>query len=418
MFLIPDREIVIVSAARTPVGRFAGRRSGVDAIELGALAIGAAVSRSGIDPKQIDTVNMGMVVSAGLGLAPAKAAAMKAGLSPETHVRSVESVCGSAMDAIGLAVESLIVGTAKIAVAGGMESRTTAPYLIGPTLQRNTESYRRGQRLAVKRAGAYRFQLSEKAEEQLGATGLVDATTYDGLFWPAEKKFMRQYALDFAAAYGITVEEVNALAAESHRKAREAVEKGLFEEEIVPAGEVDRDELVPEERLKRELEENPDDLASLYNSSTPADAAAALVVTTADVAKALGAEPMARVMGLARLDGPPAEYLIAPVKSAELLVGELRAAGRPTDFTIAECNEAFGIQLPLFHRAFPGAAINVHGGAIALGHPLGAAGARITTTLLYAMKRYGHQRGFSTICYGGGGGYTLAVERPVWGRGS
>jgi acetyl-CoA C-acetyltransferase len=413
MLHILREDIYILSAARTPIGRFAGSLSAFDAIDLGALAIGAAVSRSSIDPKRIDTVNMGMVVSAGLGLAPAKAAAMKAGLAPETHVRSVESVCGSAMDAIGLAVESLIVGTAKIAVAGGMESRTTAPYLIGPTFQRSTDSYRRGQRLSVKRAGAYRFQLSENAEEQLGATGLVDPTTYDGLFWPAEKRFMRQYALDFAAAYGITVEEVNALAAESHRKAREATAKGLFKDETVPAGDVDTDDLVPEERLTRELEENPDDLASLYNSSTPADAAAALVLTTSDVAKELGVEPMARVMGTARLDGPPSDYLLAPVKSAEMLIGELRAAGCPTDFTIAECNEAFGIQLPLFHRAFPDVAINVHGGAIALGHPLGAAGARITTTLLYAMKRYGYQRGFSTLCYGGGGGYTLAVERAA-----
>ncbi|MCJ7750344.1 MAG: acetyl-CoA C-acyltransferase, partial [Armatimonadetes bacterium] len=171
------------------------------------------------------------------------------------------------------------------------------------------------------------------------------------------------------------------------------------------------DDLVPEERLKQELEESPDDLASLYNSSTPADSAAALVLTTGSRARELGLEPMARVMGYARVDGPPSEYLIAPVKAAEMLFGELEAAGQPTDFTIAEANEAFGIQLPLFHSAFEGVDINVHGGAIALGHPLGSAGARITTTLLYAMKRYGHRRGFSTICYGGGGAYALAVER-------
>ncbi len=178
----------------------------------------------------------------------------------------------------------------------------------------------------------------------------------------------------------------------------------------MPAGSVDKDDLVPEERLKRELEENPDDLASLYNSSTPADAAAALVLTTGDRARELGLEPMARVVGYARIDGPASEYLIAPVKAAELLFRELRAAGRSAEFTIAEANEAFGIQLPLFHRAFEGVEINVHGGAIALGHPLGAAGARITTTLLYAMKRYDHRRGFAAICYGGGGGCMLAVE--------
>jgi len=411
MLLIPHREIVILAAARTPVGRFAGALSAFDAIDLGALAIGAAVARSGVDPARVDTVNMGMVVSAGLGLAPAKAAAVKAGLSPEVHARIVESVCGSAMDAIALAVQSLVLGTVKIAVAGGMESRTNAPYLLGPKIQRTTDSYPRGHRLVVKRAGAYRFQLTENIEEQLAATGLVDPTTYDGLFWPAEKKFMRQYALEFAAVNGITVEEVNKYAAESHRRAREATEKGYFRDEIVPAGEVDEDDLVPEERLRRELEENPDDAASLYNSSTPADAAAALVLATAATASELGIEPIARVMGFARIDGPPSEFLIAPIKAVSLLSTEMEAAGSPTDFSIAEANEAFGVQLPLFHRAFQGVEINVHGGAIALGHPLGAAGARITTTLLYAMKRYGQRRGFATICYGGGGGYALAVER-------
>ena len=136
-----------------------------------------------------------------------------------------------------------------------------------------------------------------------------------------------------------------------------------------------------------------------------------MVLTTGERAREMGLEPMARVMGYARVDGPPSEYLIAPVKAAELLFRELEAAGQPTDFTIAEANEAFGIQLPFFHEAFKGMDINVHGGAIALGHPLGSAGARITTTLLYAMKRYGHRRGFSAICYGGGGGYALAMER-------
>ncbi len=411
MWHILTHDIVLLSAARTPIGRFAGNLSPFDAIDLGAFAIGAAVSRAGLSPEQVDTVNMGMVVSAGLGLGPVKAAAMKAGLSPQVHARAIESVCGSAMDAIGWAVESLTVGTAQIVVAGGMESRTNAPYLLGPTIRRNSQNFTRGQRLRVARAGAYRFQLEAHIEEQLASTGLVDPTTYDGLFWPAEKKFMRQYALDFAAAHGLTVEQINAYAAESHRKAREAVAKGYFREEIAPAGSVDQDELVPEERLARELADNPDDLASLYNSSTPADAAAALVLTTADRAKELGLAPLARILGYARTDGPPSDFLIAPVRTTELLLRELKAAGRPVDFTIAEANEAFGVQLPIFHQAFQGVSLNVHGGAIALGHPLGAAGARITTTLVHAMRRYHHRLGFATICYGGGGGYTLALEK-------
>jgi len=410
MYHLPTQDVVILSAARTPVGRFRGSLSAFDAVDLGSVAIGAAVQRAGLDPKLVDTVNMGMVVSCGLGLAPAKAAAERAGIPPTAHTRTVESVCGSAMDAIALAVQSLEVGAAEVAIAGGMESRTNAPYLVGPTFRRNSASYKRGDRLAVSRAGAYRFQLAENAEEQLACTGLVDATTYDGLFWPAEKKFMRQYALDFAARHGISLDDINRLSAESHRRAREATEKGLFRDEIVPCGEVDRDDLVPQERLDRELQEKADDPASLFNSSPLADAGAALVLTTARRARDLGLTPLARVMGYARLDGPASEFLIAPVKAAQLLFRELETAGRPTDFTIAEANEAFGIQLPLFHQAFPGVDINVHGGAIALGHPLGAAGARITTTLLYAMKLYEHCRGFSAICYGGGGGYALAVE--------
>ena len=412
MHHILQEEIVVLSAARTPIGRFAGALSDFDAIDLGSLAIGAAVSRAGIEPGAVDTVNMGLVVSAGLGLAPAKAAALRAGLSLKAHVSSVETVCASGMDAIVWAVESLVVGTARIAVAGGMESRTNAPYLVGPRFRRNSEHYRRGDRLRVKRAGAYRFQLEGNVEEQLQCTGLVDATTYDGLFWPAESKFMRQYALDFAARQGYSAELVNRCAGESHRKAKEATQNGLFREEIVPAGPVERDELLSEERQKRELAENPDDLASAYNSSTPADAAAALVLTSGRRARELGHAPVARVMGYARVDGSCSEYLALPVSAAGKLIAELKAAGRPADFTIVEANEAFGVQLPLFKEAFAGAELNVHGGAVALGHPLGAAGARILTTLLYAMRRYGHRRGVATICYGGGGGYALAVEVP------
>jgi len=404
-------DIVVLSAARTPIGRFAGQLSAFDAVELGSLAIGAAVSRAGIGPDAVDTVNMGIVVSAGLGLAPAKAAAVGAGIPPTAHARAVETVCGSAMDAIGWALESLSVGTAQVAVAGGMESRTSAPYLVGPTFRRNSQHYHRGDRISVTRAGAYRFQFDDCAEEQLRCTGLVDATTYDGLFWREERKFMRQHALAFAARQGYTAEVINRCAAESHRKARRATEQGLFDDEIVAAGSVEKDELVPEERLERELAENPEDLASAYNSSTPADAAACLVLTTARRAKELGARPVARVLGYARVDGPAADYLSAPVRAAEKLIGELRAAGRPAEFTVVEANEAFGIQIPLFEQTFTEMDINVHGGAVALGHPLGAAGARLLTTLLYAMQRYGHRLGLVTICYGGGGGYAAAVER-------
>jgi acetyl-CoA C-acetyltransferase len=414
---ILQRDIVILSAARTPVGRFDGSLSGFTAIDLGALAIGAAVARAGLEPSVIDTVNMGIVVSSGLGVGPAKSAATQAGLPATVHSRSVETVCGSALDAIVLAIESLLAGSARLAVAGGMESRTNAGYLLRSKFRRDTEHYRKGARLKVKRGGAYRFLLSENAEEQLRASEIVDPTSYDGLFCVDDRKFMRQYALEFAAKQGYTAELINRHAAESHRKARAATTGGLFRDEIAPAGSALDDDLVPEERLKQELQENPDDMASAYNSSTPADGGAALVLTTVELARELGLRPMARVLGYARVDGPPRDYLRAPVEAADELIAGLKRAGRPSDFTIVEANEAFGIQLPLFEQAFVGMALNVHGGAIALGHPLGAAGARITTTLLYAMHRYRHQRGLAAICYGGGGGYAMAVEALAPPRG-
>lgn len=405
-----SEDIVVLSAARTPIGRFDGALARFDAIQLGALAIEAAVARAGVPPEAVDTVNLGNVVPGGLGEAPAKAAALRAGLSPDVHARTVETVCGSAMDAIVLAAESLLAGSAELVVAGGMESRSSAPYLLGPRFRRAGGEYRRGERLRVKRGGAYRFVFTESPEEQLRATEIIDPTTYDGLFWPAEKKFMRQYALDFAARRGCAAELVNRYAAESHRKAAAATSQGSFRDEIVAAGEVSTDELVPEEVLQRELREHPDDVASAYNSSTPADAGAALVLTTGRLAEARGWRPAARLMGYARVDGPASEFLAAPVKAARELLSALEAAGCSDGFTIAEANEAFAIQLPLYEEAFPGMDINVHGGAVALGHPLGAAGARIVTTLLYAMPRYQRRRGFAAICYGGGGGYALAVE--------
>ncbi len=410
MHLILEEDMVILSAARTPIGRFDGRLAQFSAIDLGALAIGAAAGRAGVEPSVIDTVNMGIVVSSGLGVGPTKTAATQAGLPATVHSRSVETVCGSAMDAIALAVESLLAGTARLAVAGGMESRTNAHYLLRPRFRRDSEHYRVGGRLKLKRGGAYRFLLSENVEEQLQASEIVDPTSYDGLFCVDDRKFMRQYALEFAAKQGYTAELINRYAAESHRKSRAATAGGLFRDEIVPAESVRDDDLVPEERLQQELEENPDDLASAYNSSTPADGAAALVLTTGDRASEMGLKPMAKVLGYARVDSPACDFLQAPVEAARELTEALKAAGRECDFSIVEANEAFGIQLPLFLEAFAGMALNVHGGAIALGHPLGAAGARILTTLLYAMRRYGHKRGLATICYGGGGGYAMGVE--------
>jgi acetyl-CoA C-acetyltransferase len=413
MVRLLEARIVIVSAARTPVGRFDGILARHDAVELGAHAIRAAVQNAGLNPAQVDTVSMGIVVSCGYGEAPAKEAALRAGLPETVHARAMESVCGSALDAICVTSEMVLCGAAHIAVAGGMESRSNAPYLLGPRFWKKAGPYGPGMRVKVKRAGAYRFAFGEDVELQLSGVEIKDATAHDGLFWAREKKFMREYALAFAKRMGYSVEQVNELAADSHRKAWQTTESGAFADEIAPVGDVSRDELMSEEDQRRVIEEKPDDIASAFNTSVPADGGAAVVLATAQTARELGLPVMARVLGYARLDGAAADFLGRPVDAVAELRGALEQSGDKEPFEIIEANEAFGVQLPLFFEAFGPMQINVHGGAIALGHPFGAAGARILTTLLHAMKRYGHRRGIATICFGSGGAYAIAVERNV-----
>lgn len=400
----------MLSAARTPIGRFDGALAAHDAVALGAAAIAAAVERAGLKPDLVEMVTMGMVVSCGYGEAPAKLAALQAGLPPQVHSRLVDSVCGSAADAVALSCDAIELGAVRVAVAGGMESRSNAPYLLFARFRRNTPNYSRGQRLRVKRAGAYRFALSENIEEQLSATEIVDPTAHDGLFWLPEKSFMRDYALRFAKKMDYSIELVNSCAAESHRRGREATDKEWFAAEIAPVGDVRQDDLLPLRELERTRQESQDDPASPYNSSFPADGAAA-VVLTGEEAASLKLRPIARILGYSRTDGPPEEFLSAPVRAVEALTEALRDSGDRHPFEVIEANEAFAIQLPLFEESFRGMQINVQGGAVALGHPFGAAGARLLTTLVHVMQRTGHRRGLVTLCFGGGGAYALAIER-------
>jgi len=410
MVRICKRPVFILSAARTPIGRFDGALASHDAVELGATAIAAGVERAGVGPDLVEMVTMGMVVSCGYGEAPAKLAAIRSGLAPQVHSRVVDSVCGSAADAVALSSDAIELGAVNVAVAGGMESRSNAPYLLFARFRRSTANYSRGQRLRVKRAGAYRFALSENLEEQLSAAELVDPTAHDGLFWPPEKKFMREYAVQFAKKMGYSVELVNGCAAESHRRAREATEKGWFADEIAPVGDVRQDDLLPSEELARLRDECQDDPAGPYNSSFPADGAAAVLLASEDEARR-GREPIARILGYSRTDGPPEEFLSAPVRAVKALTDALRDSGDDRPFEIIEANEAFAVQLPLFEESFRGVQMNLQGGAVALGHPFGAAGARLLTTLLHAMQRTGKHRGLVALCFGGGGAYALAVER-------
>jgi acetyl-CoA C-acetyltransferase len=380
-----------------------------DALDLGTLVVKEAIQRAGIAPELVEMVSLGCIVPAGLGLVPAKTVVSRAGLGHRVVSRAVNAACGASMDAMVISCDSIQLGVTSVTVAGGMESRSNAPYLFGPKFRVKTEHYQRGERVKVERGGAYRFNLSENVEEQLKGAEMKDATAYDGLFWPGQKKFMREYALEFAKKHGYKAPLINEYAEQSYRKAEKATAEGWFAPEIVPCKEAAKDDILTAEERQRILEKDPEDPASAYNASVPADAGAALVLLSGEKARELGVQPVARILAYARSDCDPKDYLGEPVAAVEELIGALRANGYYERFPIIEANEAFGIQLPFYEQSFPGLEINVHGGAVALGHPFGAAGARITTTLLYAMQRYGHPRGIATMCYGGGA-YAFAVE--------
>jgi acetyl-CoA C-acetyltransferase len=411
MIAVLDREIHILAGARTPIGRFRGQLSSYSAPELGGLAVAAALSRASVPPTRVDMVTMGCVISSGLGEAPAKQAALAAGLPPSVYTRSVENVCGSALEAVMITIDALLLERARVAVAGGMESRTHAPYLLSPRFLRNGKTYQRDEYLRLKKSGAYRWQYGENIEEQASLSAIIDATAYDGLFWPVDRKFMREYALAFARGRGITLESVNRAAATSHAKARRAQAEGRFDAEIVPAGGARRDDLVSDEELERMRREAEEDIAAAFNSSTPADNGAAVVLAGPGVAAELGLSPLARIMGFSRIDRTAADFIDAPVQAVRDLQDALQSRGSDgRDFTVMEINEAFGVQIPVFEESFSHAVINVNGGAVALGHPLGSAGVRLLVTLIHIMKQQGHRRGICAICYGGGGAAALAVE--------
>lgn len=411
MIQVLDRPVYLLGLARTPIGRFNGILSSFSAPELGGAAIAEALRRSGVSPAQVDLVTMGCVVTSGLGESPAKQAALRGGLPETVYSRTVESVCGSGLEAIAATIDAMLAGRSRLAVAGGMESRTNAPYLLEPRFFRSGTHYAKGERLRLKKSGAYRWQYTENIEEQVSLSSLVDATAYDGLFWPVEKKFMREYAVAFARKNGLRLEDVNAHAAASHEKARRARENGDFDEEIVPVGEAHRDELPSPEILERMKEEAQTDIACAYNTSTPADNGAAAVLATEEMIDACGRTPLARILGFSRVDGPAAEFIDSPVRALRTLFAALSEKDCSEEkFEILELNEAFGIQLPIFHREFPRRLINPNGGAIALGHPFGSAGIRLLTTLVYSMKRRRVRFGSVGLCFGGGGSYGLAVE--------
>jgi acetyl-CoA C-acetyltransferase len=391
------RDAVIVSAVRLPTGRFLGALKGFSAPQLGALVVAEAVRRAGLDPAVVDECIMGNVVSAGLGQNPARQAALNGGLPDRVAAMTINKVCGSGLKAVMLAAQGIATGDIDVAVAGGMESMSNAPYVL--------PGAREGLRM--------------------GHAELVDLMVHDGLWCAFENCHMGVSGEVVAEKYGIPRDAQDAYAAESHRRAAAATDQGWFRDEILTVtipqkkGEpirLDRDESIRADttadalgRLKPAFKEGGTVTAG--NAPGVNDGAAALVVAAEERARALGLAAMARIVAQATSGLAPKLVMMTPVDAVRKVA--VKAGWKLPDVDLFELNEAFSVQALAVSRELEidPSRVNVHGGAVALGHPIGASGARILTTLLYAMARRNVRRGIATLCLGGGNGVALAVER-------
>jgi len=390
------RKSVIVSAVRTPSGKFLGSLKGLQAPQLGAIAVREAVARARVDPAGVEECIMGNVLSAGVGQAPARQAALNGGLSNDVAALTINKVCGSGLKAVMLAAQGIALGDIDIAVAGGMESMSNAPYL----LPRAREGLR------------------------MGDANLVDSMIHDGLWCAFEHCHMGVSAEHVVDVYGVSRDAQDEYAAESHQKAARAQSAGHFKSEIVPvqipqakgaSAMMDSDETI-----------RPDSTAAILGGLKPAfkkdgsvtagnapgvnDGAAALVVMSEERARALGAQPLAEIVGYATSGLAPKLLLMTPIGAIRKLLTKIRWTIEDVD--LVEINEAFAAQMVAVIKelGLDPRRVNVNGGAIALGHPIGASGARVLTTLLYAMKQRGARRGIASLCLGGGNGVAMAVE--------
>ena len=389
-------ESVIVSAVRTPTGKFLGALKGFTAPQLGALVVAEAVRRAGIDPAIVDECIMGNVVSAGEGQNPARQAALNGGLPDHVAALTINKVCGSGLKAVMLADQGIRVGDIDIAVAGGMESMSNCPYL----LPRVREGLR------------------------MGNGEVVDSMINDGLWCAFEQCHMGNAGEVVAEHYHVGREAQDAYAADSHHKAARATDDGFFRDEILPisipqrkgdAIVVDRDEAIRADTTVDALAAlkpafKKDGSVTAGNAPGVNDGASALVVMAADRAQSLGLTPLARIVGQATSGLAPKFVLMTPVEAVRRVAA--KAGWKLADVDLFELNEAFSVQaVAVLHElGIDPAKVNVNGGAVALGHAIGSSGARILTTLLYAMKRRNAQRGIATLCLGGGNGVALAVE--------
>ena len=390
---MPDaNDIVIIGAARTPIGKFQGMFRAISATDLGAHVVREAVARAAIDPSQVDECIMGNVVSAGLGQAPARQAALRGGLPESVGALTINKVCGSGLKAVTLAAALIRSGEASLIVAGGMESMSRAPYLLPQA--------RNGYRL--------------------GNAELIDSLIHDGLWCAFEHHHMGHAADWTAQTYGIAREQQDSYAAESQARAVAAQDAGAFTDEIAPFRLQSGDILTTDEPPRRGVSLatlskllpafSPDGTVTAGNAPGLTDGAAALVVTSARRAAELGVRPLARLTGVAQAAVAPREVFTALVYAIRRLLAH--TATTLDHYDLFEINEAFAAQIVQNIRALnlDTDRLNVHGGAIALGHPIGASGARILVTLIYALLRRGGGRGIAALCLGGGEAVAVAVE--------
>jgi acetyl-CoA C-acetyltransferase len=394
--LVKREDVVIVSAVRTPVGSFNGVFSSIPATKLGSVVIAEALRRIALPPERVDEVYMGCVLSAGLGQAPARQAAIGAGVPVSVGATTVNKVCGSGLKTVILAAQAIALGEARIAVAGGMESMTRAPYLL--------EKARQGYRL--------------------GHGELTDSLIKDGL-WDVYNNFHMGHAGELCAAkYWLTRTEVDDFALESYRRAREAIAAGAFKREIVPVEvpqkrgaplvvvddeEPNRVDLSRLRTLKPVFQD--DGVLTVGNSPACNDGAAALVLMAEEEARQWGLSPLARIVGYAGAGLAPEWFSLAPVEAIKLVLKKTHLS--LDDIDLFEINEAFSSVAMAINRelGLDPQKVNVNGGAVALGHPIGATGARILTTLLYAMQARDVRRGLAALCIGGGEALAVVVER-------
>jgi acetyl-CoA C-acetyltransferase len=393
------KEIVIVAAVRTPVGRFQGALADLSAIDLGAIVIGEALRRAGIDAGAVDECVMGCVLPAGLGQNPARQAALRAGLSDSVSALTINMVCGSGLRAVALGAQNILLGDAEIVIAGGMESMSNAPYLL--------PEVRKGLRM--------------------GDASLIDSMIRDGLWCACDDQHMGMTAELVAEKYGITRQQQDAYALESHRRAAAAWREGRFDAEIIPVtvpakkrgkepAIVTRDESVREDASMEALEAlrpafKPQGTVTAGNAPGVNDAAAAVVLMSSSKASQLGLKPLAVIRAQAVSGVEPRWVMMAPVSGVRRVLE--KAGWAKDEVDLYELNEAFSVQALAVtaELGLSPSRVNVNGGAVAIGHPIGASGARVLVTLIHELIRRDERRGVAALCLGGGNSVAMAIER-------